>query len=152
MKTFEDYFSELQADMVSVCLDYLKKCGVEISAANNIYIHCSYERSRTCNFFFRISGKMVQRHKVSDTARDREKGYQGKALDSLIENLYELGDICKQHEKPMPTEIRLVYDIQENRLEAAYKYDPIVDTDKEKLAADFAEEWFEQLAKKFDKE
>ena len=36
-KVFEDYFSELQADMVSICMEYVEK------RAERIYIYCSFE-------------------------------------------------------------------------------------------------------------
>ena len=36
-KIFEDYFSEYQADMVSICLEYVDW------RADAIYIYCSYE-------------------------------------------------------------------------------------------------------------
>ena len=36
-KMFEDYFSEIQADMVSICLEYVEK------RAEKIYIYCSFE-------------------------------------------------------------------------------------------------------------
>jgi hypothetical protein len=34
-KIFEDYFSELQADMVSICLEYVE------DRAEKVYIYCS---------------------------------------------------------------------------------------------------------------
>lgn len=36
-KTFEDYLSELQTDMVAICLEYVE------NQADAIYIYCSYE-------------------------------------------------------------------------------------------------------------
>ncbi len=36
-KVFEDYFSELQANMVAVCLEYVE------DRADDIFIYCSYE-------------------------------------------------------------------------------------------------------------
>lgn len=37
-KVFEDYFSEIQADMVAICLEYVEK------RAERIYIYCSCEK------------------------------------------------------------------------------------------------------------
>jgi uncharacterized protein (DUF433 family) len=38
-QVFEDKFSELQADMVSICLEYVE------DRAEKIYIHCSLEKN-----------------------------------------------------------------------------------------------------------
>lgn len=37
-KVFEDYFTEIQSDMVSICLEYVK------NKADKIYIYASFER------------------------------------------------------------------------------------------------------------
>lgn len=48
-KVFEDYFSEFQADMISICLEYV------FDRVNKIYIYCSYEEGLISNDFFIIS-------------------------------------------------------------------------------------------------
>ena len=45
-KVFEDYFSELQADMVSICMEYVEK------RAERIYIYCSFEDNVISSVFF----------------------------------------------------------------------------------------------------
>lgn len=45
-KIFEDYFTQFQADMVSVCMDYVEK------RADVIYIYCVYERNVLASGFF----------------------------------------------------------------------------------------------------
>ena len=144
---FEKAFGELQADMISVCMTYIDDCGVETSTVNNIYIHCVDEHPiKSCNFFFRINKKMVQRENVSEAARDREKGYQRKALRSLLDVLYSFNTLCKQHDRPMPTEMRLNCDVQENSLETALKYEPVVNIDdKVNRPGDTADAWFDEL-------
>jgi len=144
---FEKSFGELQSDMISVCMTYLDDCGVETSTVNNIYIHCVDDHPiKSCNFFFRINKKMVQRESVSEAARDREKGYQRKALRSLLDVLYSLNTLCKQHDRPMPTEMRLNYDVQENSLETTLKYEPIVKIDdKVNRPGVIADAWFNEL-------
>ena len=144
MKIFEDYFSELQAEMVSICLEYLNDCNVELDTVNNIYIHCSYERSIMCNLFFRINGEMTKIHKVSSAIPHKKRPME--AIRHCNDTLKEINTICKQHKRPMPTEIRLVYDVLKNGLETAYKYEPICYVGKEVILAEhIAGEWFEQL-------
>ena len=60
-KVFEDYFSELQTDMVSICLEYVEK------KADKIYIYCSFEEGViSSDFFYCINDKVVRKHKLND--------------------------------------------------------------------------------------
>ena len=43
----------------------------------------------------------------------------------------------------MPTQIKLVYDVAANRLNADYKYDIIFSNYKKKTAYDVLEEWYQ---------
>ena len=43
----------------------------------------------------------------------------------------------------MPTQIKLIYDVAANSLNADYSYDIIYSNDKDKMADDILEEWFE---------
>lgn len=64
-KIFEDYFSEYQADMVSICLEYVD------SHADVIYIYCSYENNMIYgDCFFKIYGKILERHKLNNVKSD----------------------------------------------------------------------------------
>ena len=45
-KIFKDYFSEYQADMVSICLEYVNE------QADMIYIYCSHESKTIHGDFF----------------------------------------------------------------------------------------------------
>lgn len=60
-KVFEDFFSELQADMVSICLEYVS------NNADTIFIYCSFEEKViSSDFFFLINGKVVRKNKLND--------------------------------------------------------------------------------------
>ena len=55
-KVFEDYFSELQTDMVEICLEYVE------DRAEKIYIYSSFEGGvQSCNFFYKVNGKVVKK-------------------------------------------------------------------------------------------
>ena len=112
-KVFEDYFSELQANMVAVCLDYVKH------KANDIYIYCSYESNvYVFNVFFVIENNVYRKHKLNtilnenDTSIDRQEAL----LDVGIKNLEALHNKCKDFKRKMPTEMKLHYDVQSNKL------------------------------------
>ena len=58
-KVFEDYFSELQTDMVEICLEYVE------DRAEKIYIYCSFEGGvQSCNFFYKVNGKVVKKSRL----------------------------------------------------------------------------------------
>lgn len=48
----------------------------------------------------------------------------------------------------MPTEMKLIYDVKANSLDAQYKYDNVYSKSKIKTAYDIANEWFEEIKKK----
>jgi hypothetical protein len=149
-KVFEDYFSELQADMVSICLEYV------FERANKIYIYCSHEEGLVSNdFFYNINGKVVERHKLNDALVNEEGNAnfsydisvdRQKAVVKIInQNIKELIKLCRKYDREMPTEIKIVYDVQANKLAADYKYDLVHTNDSNKTASSIARIWFEQI-------
>ncbi len=149
-KVFEDYFSELQADMVSICLEYV------FDRANKIYIYCSYEEGLISNdFFYNINGKIVERHKLNDALINVENKddfsydtsvVRQKAVVKIInEDIKEMIKLCKEYNREMPTEIKLVYDVKANKLTADYKYELVHTIDSNETASSVARRWFEQV-------
>lgn len=145
-KSFEDYFSELQADMVSICLEYVD------NRADNIYIYCSFENGIvSSDFFYNINGKVLERHKLNDAISDIGKKYnvsterQRCVLTVLNDNIKDIFKICKEYDRDMPTEMKLVYDVEKNSLKADYRYELIYSMDPIKVADDIAMEWFKQM-------
>ena len=149
-KVFEDYFSELQADMVSICLEYVEK------RAEIIYIYCSFESNMiSSGFFYKVNGKIVKKHKLNDAIATDEKEYdvsiarQKGAVTVINDDIKALKNLCEKYHREMPTQIKLVYDIKNNKLSADCGYDLYYSNHKTKLPDDILEEWF-QLEK--DKE
>lgn len=149
-KVFEDYFSELQADMVSICLEYV------FERANKIFIYCSHEEGLVSNdFFYNINGKIVERHKLNDALVNEEGNAnfsydisvdRQKAVVKIInENIKELIKLCRKYDREMSTEIKIVYDVQANKLTADYKYDLVYTNDSNKTASSIARIWFQQV-------
>ena len=135
-KVFEDYFSELQADMVSICMEYVEK------RAERIYIYCSFEDNV-------ISSGFVKKNKLNDAIKSGEKTYdvsvarQKGAVKIINEDIKKLNRICQEYQRDMPTQIKLVYDIVENKLNADYSYDLIFSNDISRTAYDVLEEWYQ---------
>lgn len=141
-KTFEDLFMEMQADMVFACKDYVK------GAADKIYIIISSEGRMISNdYFYEISGRIIKRHKLNEISPlyDVSPDNQEKYNMILIEDTLELKKLCKEHQRPMPTEIKMIYDVKKNSLDVKYKYDNQWLNHKTKTPNDIANEWFEEV-------
>jgi len=149
-KVFEDYFSELQADIFSICLEYVN------NRADLIYIYASYELGEYgVDVFYKINNCVVQKHKVNDALQrfeedpkllyDVSRDRQLAMLDIGNEDLLKINDLCKEFNKEMPTEMKLVYDVANNKLDATYSYDLKYSNDPEKNSDHIFDEWFEEM-------
>ena len=61
----------------------------------------------------------------------------------LNEDMVALRKLCEEHQREMPTQIKLIYDVVANSLNADYRYDIIYSNDKNKMADDVLDEWYE---------
>ncbi|MGM0805595.1 MAG: DUF600 domain-containing protein [Bacillota bacterium] len=148
-KVFEDYFSELQTDMVAICLEYVEH------EADDIYIYCSYEPEMyVFDVFYRINNQFVYRHNLNDAIDstseknfkyDTSEQRQEAVLDIGLKNLVKIHELCKEYEREMPTEIKLYYNVQQYSLTGKYKYDLIYSNNEELLPDEIFEEWFGQV-------
>lgn len=143
-KVFEDYFTELQTDMISICLEYAE------DRAEKIYIYCSYENGMISgDFFYKINGKVVHNNKLNDALVDGEKPYdvsidrQKEAIDIITDDILSLKKLCQEYKRDMSTQIKLIYDVAENKVQADYRYDIVFSNDKKKTSYDILEEWYQ---------
>lgn len=135
---FEKVFSNIQANMVEACLEYVS------DKADKIYIYASYEaKTLACNFYYEINGQIYKKHKLPE-GYDISVDRQMSCLDKLLDEMQKLIGACKEYETEMPTEIKMVYDVKHNNLNADYRYD-IIFSNTKKSANDIAEEWYNQL-------
>ncbi|AGT43826.1 hypothetical protein [Treponema pedis] len=147
-KIFEDYFSELQADMVSVCMENVE------DRADTVYIYCSCEDNVIASaYFYKINGMVVKRHKLNDAIAQGEAEYdvsgerQRMVLDVINSDIEKLMKICKEHNRDMPTEMKLIYDVKNKSLKAEYRYDLVYTNDPVKTASIVSDDWFEEIKK-----
>ncbi|WP_249872884.1 DUF600 domain-containing protein [Oceanobacillus saliphilus] len=146
-KIFEDKFSELQADMVAICLEYVE------SRAEKIFIYCSFEaKVISSDFFYCINGKVVRKHKLNDAINnpidfqyDTSGERQSGVLNILNNNIKEMIKLCEEYNREMPSEIKLIYNVVNNSLKADYKYDIVFSNHPDKTADDISMEWFEEM-------
>ena len=135
---FEKRFSELQTDMVSICMEYVE------DKADKIFIYASYEsKIMSCDFFYTISGRLYKKDALP-------KGYdvnverQMSCLDILLDDMEEIVSVCSEYEADMPTEIKIIYDIKTNQLNASYQYDEIY-SETDNSADDMVEIWYQEI-------
>jgi hypothetical protein len=129
---FEPQFTEIQSDMVSLCMEYCEH------AADEIYIVVIYNDagggacSYASNFFFKMRNEL---HKKSAMQEDLGYGIGNvpketlyEALGVLNEDTAKLIQLCKEHNRTMPAVIKLTYNAKTENLEAEYKYEATEDS------------------------
>ncbi|CAI8707233.1 MULTISPECIES: immunity protein YezG family protein [Bacillus] len=146
MREFEDKFSDLQADMISICMEYVE------DRADKVYIYASREAGIISgSFFYCINNKHVERHKVNDALEDGDERYdvstkrQSMVLRIICEDIEKIEELYKEYERDMPTEMKLIYDVHSGNFKAKYKYDLVYTNDDVKTVSHIADEWFEEV-------
>ena len=143
-KVFEDFFSEYQVDMIEICLEYANY------HVDRIFIYCSYEgKMLDSNFFFEIDGKYYRKHQIGSAGKeyDTSQKRQSAALDIITQDMMNISKKCDEFGRPMPTEMKIIYDVKKNSLNASYRYDLMYSNDPEKLPDDIFDEWFVEVMK-----
>lgn len=149
MNDFVDKCSDVHADMISICMEYVE------NRADKVYVIASCEESViSSSFFFRIHNRYVECHKVNDALEDSEKRYDVssdrmfKVLDGLCEDIDRMKELCKEYHQDMPTQMKLIYDVGSGKLRAEYQYELVYTHDDMKTANHIADEWFEEIQSK----
>ncbi|QXE02888.1 immunity protein YezG family protein [Terribacillus sp. DMT04] len=146
MKEFEDKFSEFQSDMISICLEYVE------DRAEKVYVYASCEEGViSSRFFYLINNKYLECHKVNDAVEKGEYEYDVSpermlaVMRIINEDIEEIKALCNEHEREMPTEMKLIYDVNNGNFKAQYKYDLVYTNHETKTAGQIADEWFEEI-------
>ena len=138
-KVFEDYLSEIQMDMLSVCLEYAGH------KADKVFVYASFESNViSSDFFFEINHKIWGKNKLKEidaNVYDSSPKRQFACLDVLEKDIEDIISLCKEHNRPTPTEIRLFYNVQTKQAGANYQYDPVISKTKNKVSEDVVNDW-----------
>jgi hypothetical protein len=146
MKVFEDYLSGIIIDMVEICLEYVE------GKADKIYILCGNEDNvLSGSFFFKIHDKVVMKHKVNDVLMESEPKIdvsvdrQMQANDIIVKDVEELTKRCKEFNRDIPTQMKIVYEVNTHKLDTDISYDLKYTNTKNKGWLDTFEEWFDEI-------
>ena len=103
------------------------------------------------SFFYLINNKYVERHKLNDALENGEERYdvsierQPMVLRIINDDIDKMEELCKEYERDIPNEMKLIYDVKSGGFKAEYKYDLVHTNDDLKTASDFADDWFEEI-------
>lgn len=114
-RNFEDAFMELQSEFISLCLE------VAGQKVDEVYAYCSRdEESAMFNAFFKIDGIIKT---LDEIGIDINLGMHFLKLGT--HDIDKIEDLCTEYNMPIPTEIKMHYDVNTGKYNADYKYDEI---------------------------
>ena len=150
MKKFEDHLADIQTDMVAVCVEYADH------QADDLYIYCSFEPNMYAfDVFYRINGQVVRKHQLNQAVQqtgnlqtyeyDVSDNRQLAMLKIGIKNLKKIRKKCEEYNRDMPTEIKLYFDVKQNKLSGKYRYDLVYSNSEVLLPDHIFDAWFEEV-------
>lgn len=132
-KSFEDEFLEVQTQIISLCIEFAE------NRADKIYAYGSIEEhSLSFNAFFYIDGKIKTTNQiVTDTDMIWD------FLDLGQSDLEKLIKICTRYGKPVPTELKMIYDCKSGKIDTKYRYESICSVKTGIDASEIFMEWLD---------
>lgn len=132
---FEDEFMELQSDFVSLCLEVAEQ------KVNKVYIYCSIEKKSTMfNAFFEIDGKIKT---LNQLEINNELIMQFLKLGTT--DLEKVENVCINYNMPIPTEMKIYYNVETGKYDAQYKYEEVCSAKTGKNAGEVFSEWISEI-------
>ena len=137
MRVFEDEFMDFQSSLISLCVEVLEGRKVD-----RIFAYCSTEKHSTMfNAFFEDQGNVLTLKQVGIGA---ELAMQFLSVGT--DDLDKLEEICNRYGQPVPTEMKLVYEMETHKFDASYKYEPVCPADSDLCAEEVFEEWENEIS------
>ena len=133
MRLFEDEFMDIQSDIIGMCLDFVD------GKVDKVYGYGLIKEKQTMfNVFYTVDNKTKWTHEFR---RERKEIFQ--LLKEATACLNEIRKLCKQHERQLPNELRMVYNNQTGKYESSYKYGEI--ETEEFSVDDIFDQWKEEV-------
>lgn len=109
---YEDVFSKLQSEYISLCLEYAEGKAEEVYA----YLYRT-DTMRMFNAFFRSGGRILAASQMQTTCNDEEFMEAGR------DDISKLEEICREYEAELPNELKMHYDVKTGKYEANVSYE-----------------------------
>lgn len=117
-KVFEDEFMEVQSGLIELCME------VTSGKVDKIFAYCSNEKtSKAFNAFFEVNGEIKNLHELGVP-----NGLIKQFLRLGTNDVDTLDTLGEKHNRRIPTEMKLFYDVKSGRFDARYKYESICST------------------------
>ena len=134
-KVFEDEFMELQTGLISLCLE------VTQGKVDKVFAYGSNEKKSTMfNAFFEVDGEIKT---LNLLGVPRELAFQFLSLG--MDDLEKLDSIGKKYGRPVPTELKLYYDVRTKKFRSEYKYEEVCSARTGRAAEDVFDEWIAEM-------
>lgn len=133
-KKFEDEYMELQASLISLCLELIN------NKVDKVYAYASIEEeSRAFNAFYMVQGEILTLNQL---------GVNGKICMKFLklgtEDLNKIVELCKKNNQPVPTEFKMIYDVNSGNYDADYKYNEICSEKTGICSGDVFDSWLKE--------
>lgn len=135
-KVFEDEFMEVQSGLISLCMEFLGE-----NEADKVYAYCSIE-GKSCSFnaFFGTNSGIKM---ITEIESNMRRAMQ--FLGTGCHDLEKIKEVCATYEKPVPTEIKMTYDVKSGKFDAKYCYDEICSLETGKGQSEVFMEWVAEI-------
>ena len=118
-KGYEDAFSDLQSEYISLCLEYAEGKAEEVFA----YLYRT-ETMRMFNVFFKCNGKIFAASQLDTSCNDEELMEAGR------NDISKLEELCREYEAAAPNEIKMHYYVKTGKYDAEVAYEDYSIKDK----------------------
>ncbi|MFJ4156869.1 hypothetical protein ACIPZF_18990 [Pseudomonas sp. NPDC089752] len=142
-KTFEDYLSEHQADMISIALEYID------NRADEVFAYAASEKGTSSfNAFYKINGQIVRKEEINSAVKPGDAKYDDSTerrsamLDIGLDNIDAIEERCLEFGVETPTEMRLHYDVRSGKFRAELRYDHVFSDAPDLLPGNIFDAWF----------
>ncbi len=144
---FDDKMMGIFLDMVDICSEYSQ------DKSDYIYIYCAYEQNTIlAQFFFKVNDLIIKKNKLEEVLsklgipiHNITDSLQEQALNIIIDDIKSLDNLCKEYSKPMPTEIKIAYDVKRKKTISNISYDNKFSDDKGTYSS--FNDWFNTVKK-----
>lgn len=135
-KVFEDAIMDVQAGLISLCLEVIGDRDID-----KVYAYCSIEKkSLMFNACFEVNGEIKMLHQLGI-----DKRLAMQFLRIGTGDLNKIKDVCKTFEMPTPTEIKMSYEKKTGKFGVKYRYDEICYTTTNIGAQEVFINWVHEL-------